>query len=127
VRDMGIRSSRLLTEEGTEIIMPNGDLLSGEVINWTVQNSRVRIEVPITVEAGPTLEQINEIVQDTLKEHADLSNENKPVVLLSTANDKTLSFTIVAWVGNIGQIQNLKSEILRIMYLKLKEKGIKTV
>jgi len=34
---------------------------------------------------------------------------------------------IVAWVGNIGQIQNLKSEILRLMYLKLKEKGIKTV
>jgi hypothetical protein len=42
-------------------------------------------------------------------------------------SDKTLSFTIVAWVGNIGQIQNLKSEILRLMYLKLKEKGIKTV
>jgi len=127
VRDMGIRSSRLMTEEGTEIIMPNGDLLSGEVINWTVQNSKVRIEVPITVETGPTLEQINEIVQDTLKDQADLSHENKPKVLLSTANDKTLSFTIVAWVGNISQIQNLKSEILRMMYLKLKEKGIKTV
>jgi potassium-dependent mechanosensitive channel len=127
VRDMGIRSSRLLTEEGTEIIMPNGDLLSGEVINWTVQNSRVRIEVPITVEAGPTLEQINEIVQETLVNHEGLSKDNQPRVLLSTANEKTLSFTIVAWVGNISQIQNLKSEILRLVYLKLKEKGIKTV
>jgi potassium efflux system protein len=127
VRDMGIRSSRLVTEEGTEIIMPNGDLLSGEVINWTVQNSKVRIEVPITVEAGPTIEQINDIVQETLKDHADLSSENTPKVLLSTANEKTLSFTIVVWVGNISQIQNLKSEILRLMYLKLKEKGIKTV
>ena len=77
VRDMGIRSSRLVTEEGTEIIMPNGDLLSGEVINWTVQNSRVRIEVPITVEAGPTLEQINEIVQETLKDNPDLSKDNQ--------------------------------------------------
>ena len=124
---MGIRSSRLVTEEGTEIIMPNGDLLSGEVINWTVQNSKVRIEVPITVGAGPTLEEINDIVQDTLKDHPDLSGENKPKVLLSTANDQTLSFTIVVWVANISQIQNLKSEILRLMYLKLREKGIKTV
>ena len=48
-------------------------------------------------------------------------------MLLSTANDKTLSFTIVAWVANIAQIQTLKSEILRLMYLRLKEKGIKTV
>jgi potassium efflux system protein len=127
VRDMGIRSSRLVTEEGTEIIMPNGDLLSGEVINWTVQNSQVRIEVPVTVETGPTMEQIDDIVQDALKDNPDLSREHKPKVLLSTANDKTLSFTIVAWVGNIGQIQNLKSEILRLMYLKLKEKGIRTV
>src|SRR6185312_14257924 len=38
VRDIGIRSSKMMTEDGTEIIMPNGDLLSGEVINWTVQN-----------------------------------------------------------------------------------------
>ncbi len=42
VRDMGIRSSRLVTEEGTEIIMPNGDLLSGEVINWTVIRDTAR-------------------------------------------------------------------------------------
>ena len=127
VRDMGIRSSRLVTEDGTEIIMPNGDLLSGEVINWTVQNNKVRIEVPITVEAGPTLDEINTIVQDTLKDHAGLSQENKPKVLLSAANEKTLSFTIVAYVGNISQIQSIKSEILRLVHLRLKEKGIKTV
>lgn len=127
VRDIGIRSSRLVTEEGTEIIMPNGDLLAGEVINWTVQNNKVRIEVPVTVEAGPTLDEINAIVQETLKDHAGLSKDNPPKVLLSTANAKTLSFTIVAWVGNITQIQSLKSEILRLMYLKLNEKGIKTV
>jgi small-conductance mechanosensitive channel len=107
--------------------MPNGDLLAGEVINWTVQNNKVRIEVPITVEAGPTLDDINSIVQETLKDHAGLSKENPPRVLLSTANAKTLSFTIVAWVGNITQIQSLKSEILRLVYLKLNEKGIKTV
>lgn len=43
VRSMGIRSSRLVTEEGTEIIMPNADLLSGEVINRTVRNNQVRV------------------------------------------------------------------------------------
>ncbi len=74
------------------------------------------------VEAGPTLDQINNIVQEALAGHRDLSDEDKPTVLLSTATDKTLSFTIVAWVGNISQIQNLKSEILRLMYSKLKEK-----
>jgi potassium-dependent mechanosensitive channel len=126
VRDIGIRASRMVTEEGTEIIMPNGDLLSGEVINWTLQNNKVRIEVPFTIEAGPTLEQINEIVQETLGNHEGLSSEMKPQVLIKTASEKALSFVIIAWVGNFSQIQSLKSEILRLMYLKLKEKGIKT-
>jgi potassium efflux system protein len=126
VRDIGIRASKLVTEEGTEIIMPNGDLLSGEVVNWTVQNNKVRIEVPITVEAGPTIEQINEIVQETLSQHPGLSNDMKPKVLITTVSEKVLSFTIIAWVGNFSQIQSLKSEILRLMYFKLKEKGIKT-
>jgi potassium-dependent mechanosensitive channel len=125
VRDIGIRSSRMVTEEGTEIIMPNGDLLSGEVINWTVKSSQVRIEVPVTVEAGHSFEEIKGIVQEALTHHSGLSAENPPKVLLSTVTDKTMSFTVFAWVANIGQIQTIKSEVLSILYQELKEKGIK--
>lgn len=127
VRDIGIRSSRMMTEDGTEIIMPNGDLLSGEVINWTVRNNQVRIEIPITVEAGHTFEEIAAIVTDALKDHRDLSREDQPRVLLNTANEKTISFTVLVYVGNIGQIQTIKSEILRLLIGKLAEHQIRTV
>jgi potassium efflux system protein len=127
VRDIGIRSSRMVTEEGTEIIMPNGDLLAGEVINWTVKNNQVRIEVPVTVEAGHSFDEIDQIVQEVLGEHKDLSGENKPRVLLNTATEKTMSLTVLVWVANISQIQTIKSEVLSILYQKLKEKGIKTL
>jgi potassium efflux system protein len=127
VRDIGIRSSRMVTEEGTEIIIPNGDLLAGEVINWTVKNNQVRIEVPVTVEAGHTFDEIDQIVQEVLGEHKDLSGENKPRVLLNTVTEKTMSLTVLVWVANISQIQTIKSEVLSILYQKLKEKGIKTL
>jgi len=127
VRDIGIRSSRMMTEEGTEIIMPNGDLLSGEVINWTVRDSQVRIEVPLAVEAGHSFEELSAIVLDALKDHPDLSPDDKPRVLLNTANDKTVSFTVLVFISNIGQIQTMKSEILQLLIRKLAEKGIKTV
>jgi small-conductance mechanosensitive channel len=126
VRDIGIRASKLVTEEGTEIIMPNGDLLSGEVINWTIRNSQIRIEVPITVEAGHSMEEISAAVQEALAGHDDLSGDEKPRTLLNTANEKATSFTVLVWVKNIGQIQTIKSEVLGLIYQKLKEKGIKT-
>lgn len=126
VRDIGIRSSKMMTENGTEIIMPNGDLLSGEVINWTVRNNEVRLEISMTVEAGHAFEEISTIVTESLKDHTDLSSEDPPKVLLNTANDKTISFTVIVYVGNIGQIQTIKSEILRLLIGRLAEHQIRT-
>ena len=127
VRDIGIRSSRLMTEEGTEIIMPNGDLLAGEVVNWTIRNSQVRIEMPITVEAGPSFDTLTKLVEESLKEHRDLAGEEKPHVLLNSSTDKTISFTVLVWVSNIGQIQTIKSQVLGLLYQTFRENGIKTV
>jgi potassium-dependent mechanosensitive channel len=127
VRDIGIRASRLVTEDGTEIIMPNGDLISGEVINWTIRNSEIKIEIPLTVGAGHTYEELKKIVEDALKDHQDLSKTDPPRVLLTTSTDKTISFTVMAWVQNIGQIQTIKSEVLRLLIQKLRENNIRTV
>ncbi|HEY8967693.1 MAG TPA: hypothetical protein VIM64_01335, partial [Puia sp.] len=113
-------------EEGTEIIMPNADLLSGEVINWTVRNNQVRVEMPINIEAGHSFEEINGIIVEALKGHHGLSKDSPPKVLLATATEKTLSVVIHAWVVDIASIQTIKSEMLTVVYRALKEKGIKT-
>lgn len=127
VRDIGIRSSKMITEAGTEIIMPNGDLLSGEVINWTVRNSQVRIEIPMTIEAGHPFEEVSAILVDALKSHPDLSPDDEPHVLLNTSTAANMSITVLVYVGNISQIQTIKSEVLRLLIKKLAEKNIKTV
>ena len=127
VRDIGIRSSKMMTEGGTEIIMPNGDLLSGEVINWTVRNSQVRIEIPLTIEAGHSFEDVSAIIIDALKSHPDLSPEDQPHVLLNTSTAANMTLTVLIYVGNISQIQTIKSEILRLLIKQLAEKNIKTV
>lgn len=127
VRDIGIRSSKMMTEGGTEIIMPNGDLLSGEVINWTVRNSQVRIEIPMTIEAGHPFEDVSAVIVDALKTHPDLSPDDEPHVLLNTSTAANMSITVLVYVANISQIQTIKSEVLRLLIKKLAEKNIKTV
>jgi potassium efflux system protein len=107
--------------------MPNGDLLSGEVVNWTVKNNQVRIEVPITVEIGHSYDEINDLVQATLADHKDLAGDSKPKVLLTTTTEKTMVFMVLVWVANFSQIQTIKSQVLSLLYQKLKEKGIKTL
>jgi potassium-dependent mechanosensitive channel len=127
VRDIGIRSSRMITEEGTEIIMPNGDLLSGEVINWTIRDKQIRIEIPMTLEPGHSFDEISAIIVEALKGHADLSGEEPPRVLLNTSTAANMTLTVLVYVENISQIQTIKSEILRLLITRLAEKNIKTV
>ena len=50
VKEISVRSSTLLTPEGAEVIIPNGDILSHNIVNWTLSNNNIRIEVSFTVD-----------------------------------------------------------------------------
>jgi len=49
VKEIGVRSSTLLTAEGAEVIIPNGDVLSHNIVNWTLSNNHIRIELSFVV------------------------------------------------------------------------------
>ena len=52
VKEIGIRSSRIVTPEGAEIIIPNGDMLSQKLINWTLNNSHMRVDLEVKFADG---------------------------------------------------------------------------
>jgi len=49
VKSIGIRASRVRTFDGTEIIVPNGNFISNEVVNWTLSDQKRRVEVIVGV------------------------------------------------------------------------------
>ncbi|WP_374951012.1 mechanosensitive ion channel family protein, partial [Mucilaginibacter sp.] len=56
IMEIGIRSSKIATSDGAEVIIPNGDLISHHVINWTLSNNNRRIELIIGVAYGSDIE-----------------------------------------------------------------------
>ncbi len=54
VKEIGIRSSKLATGNGSEVIIPNGDLISQNVVNWTLSNTNRQIELVVSVPARNT-------------------------------------------------------------------------
>src|SRR5664279_1021866 len=50
VKEISVRSSTLLTPEGAEVIIPNGDILSHNIVNWTLSNSNIRVELFLSVD-----------------------------------------------------------------------------
>ncbi|RYF86081.1 MAG: mechanosensitive ion channel, partial [Chitinophagaceae bacterium] len=49
VREIGLRSSTILTADGAEVIIPNGDLLSRQIVNWTLSTNQRRLEIDLSV------------------------------------------------------------------------------
>ncbi|MEZ4691258.1 MAG: mechanosensitive ion channel [Ignavibacteria bacterium] len=48
IKEIGIRSSKISTSDGADIIIPNGDLLSKHVTNWTMRNTLRRSEMVLS-------------------------------------------------------------------------------
>jgi potassium efflux system protein len=127
VLDIGIRSSKLLLEEGAELIMPNADLLSGMVINWTTRNDNVRIDMPVNVQAGHSFDEIKKIILEEIMNNKDVLGVPAPEILLTSQTEKGLNLKVLLWISDVHQLQPIKSELLNSIYSGLAKQEIKIV
>ena len=125
VLDIGIRSSKIIMEEGAEIIMPNADLLSGRVINWTLRNDNVRIELPISILAGQSFEDIQKLILEELGKNEFVLMDTPPEILLLSVSDKLMNINILVWIKDVHRLQLIKSTLTRNLFEYLTAKGIK--
>ncbi len=116
IKEIGIRSSKLLTGDGAEVIIPNGDLISQHVINWTLSNSNRRVELIIGVAYGSDVEKVKEILKKLLTGRDDIMLDPPPVVLLHNLNASSVDFRMLFWAADIAVWQELKSRILAEVY-----------
>ncbi len=66
VTQIGLRASRLRTFNGSEVVVPNGELISNRLINWTLSDRRRRLEVAVGVAYGSDLEQVHAMLRGIL-------------------------------------------------------------
>lgn len=125
VLDIGIRSSKIIMDEGAELILPNADLLSGRVINWTMRNENMRIELPLSIEKGPTLEQIEKAIIEELEKSDQVVKETPPEILLTSQTDKAMNINVLIWINDVHKLAAIKSQLLNSLYSSLSQKGIK--
>lgn len=111
VREIGIRASRIVTVDGSEIIVPNGDLLSQHIINWTLSSRMRRVELIVSVAYGTDLKKAQDLLRDIVQNQEGVQSVPAPLILVHALNDSSIDFRILFW-GDIGSWIILKSDIL---------------
>ncbi len=98
VKKIGIRSSLIRSFDGADITVPNGDLLSGALINWTMADKSRRIEVNVGVAYGTDLDQVINLLHKVLEKQEGFLSKPAPQVIFSGFGDNSLNFSLRAWV-----------------------------
>jgi small-conductance mechanosensitive channel len=121
VRRIGIRSSTVRTYRGAEMIVPNADLVSNMVTNWTLSDQLRRIDVPVGVKYGTDPEKVIEVLHEAAMKVDRVMQEPEPQVLFDGFGDSSLNFLVRVWISSFDEGVRMKSAVAVAVNAALRE------
>jgi potassium-dependent mechanosensitive channel len=124
VKEIGLRASTLLTADGADVIIPNGNILSQNIINWTFTNDQKRVMIGFVL-TGQELDAnlINDVINETIKNITGVIPNKKPVILYTKVTAESCTLTVRFW-STINVADQVKSEALILLSSAFAEKKI---
>jgi small-conductance mechanosensitive channel len=123
VRGIGIRASNVRTYAGAEVIVPNSELVAGQVINWTLSDRYRRLELDVGIAYGNRPADVVALLEKVAREHEAALKTPAPFVRFRGFGDSSLDFRVYVWV-DYDEGLAATSAILSAIYDALAEAGI---
>lgn len=124
VSSIGIRASKVRTFDGSDVIVPNGDLISARVTNWTLADKKRRIDFPVGVAYGTDPARVLEILLQVAKEHPEVLEDPEPEALFRSFGDSSLDFALRCWTESDRGLLPVQSDLAVAINAALAEAGI---
>ncbi len=124
VRRIGIRSSTLRTLEGAEVIVPNANLVSDTVVNWTLSDRQRRIEIGVGVKYGTDPERVIELLLQVARDDDRILEHPATDALFMGFGESSLDFSLRAWTGRYSEWIQIRSDLSIAINRALAEAGI---
>jgi small-conductance mechanosensitive channel len=124
VKEIGIRSSTLLTEEGAEVIIPNGDVLAHNIVNWTLSNNHVRMSLSFTIDRQHAEAVQPDAIKEIVRGSARVFAGRQPDVLINILNSKSIEIKVLFWGNDITKTTLTSAEVRAAIYRYLDKQGI---
>jgi small-conductance mechanosensitive channel len=116
VRRIGIRSSVVRTGQGAEVIVPNAQLVTERVTNWTLSDRQRLIELPVGVSYSAHPKRVIEMLEAVAHAHAHVLRQPPPRAFLTGFGDSSINFELRAWTDQFDQWFQIRSELAAAVY-----------
>ena len=125
IRHLGARYILIECFDGKEIMIPNEDLITTSVTNWTYSNSRARVEVPIGISYRSDIEKAMQLMLEAANENSLSLGEPKPVCYLREFADSSINLLLYFWIDDVtsGRFEP-QSDVMRSIWKKFGDNDI---
>ncbi len=125
VKEISVRSSTLLTPDGAEVIIPNGSILSNNIVNWTLSNNNIREEVSFSVDSLLLSEDTRQEIIKIINFSPHVLTQKEPEIFIDTITSQSTRLKIYFWCKDVTKSEVVRSEIYTSICKYLEAKGIK--
>ncbi|WP_163393420.1 mechanosensitive ion channel family protein [Flavobacterium limi] len=123
VKAMGLRTTKINAPNGAEIIIPNGNLLSQNITNWTYTDNFKLVEISIEVSGDTTPDDINAIIIQALQDVTLINMEKAPQIFYSAISEGKYKILIKFWCS-IYRTEESVSNVRQVLFSTFKAKGL---
>ncbi len=127
VKSISIRSTQIQTFDHADVIVPNSELISHQVTNWTLHNRQGRMHIPIGVTYGSDIEKVQQLLEQIGRDHPSVITDGispGPKALLLGFGETALTFDLRCFVRNIDERAQVLSELNFAIYAAFRATGI---
>jgi len=105
VEEIGARCTRVKTAENIHILVPNSSFLEKNIVNWTLSDQMIRVQVSVGVAYGSPVTQVTGLLLQAADQTTFVLKEPKPYVIFNDFGDNALIFELFFWVIVQGVVE----------------------
>lgn len=124
VKEIGIRTTKVLDRDNIILIIPNSKFTTDSVINWSVVDKKSRFNVAVGVAYGSDVRLVEKILLECANECKDVERDPKPFVRFENFGDSSLDFRLYFWNSKSFTVENTKSALRFTIDQKFRENSI---
>jgi potassium-dependent mechanosensitive channel len=111
VKQVGLRATVVETYDHAEIVVPNADLITSQVTNWTLAERQRRLKLPVGVAYGSDVTLVMQTLMECADDHVMVLSNPKPAVIFFGFGDSSLDFELRVWISDFDQRRQVQTEI----------------
>ena len=124
IAKIGLRSTTVRTADQADMIVPNTELITNRVTNWTLTNRQARSVIPVGVAYGSDIALVMQTLKECALAHPGVLQSPEPQVVFRRFGDSALDFELCAWVADLDTRGQVASDLHQDIDRRFRQAGI---